>query len=158
MRSGGTLAALVLMASCDAGTTQNGTSGLLRDASAAETEGVRSSPEAAAGAEDPSVDAPVTWVPLSEAWPDSAGDARGVGLDATYLGAPGPEPPYTGCGADAAEAGFCPVPHSLCADSPWLVFYDNAQCVSGSCTWDKRYVSCGTIGCFLGQCQIPFTM
>jgi hypothetical protein len=145
------------MASCDAGTTQNGTSGLLPDASAAETEGVQSSPEAAAGAEDASVDAPITWIPLPAAPPYSAGDARGVGLDATDLDAPGSDPPYASCGADAAEAGVCPVPYSRCADHRWLVFYDNAQCVSGSCTWEKRYVDCGSIGCSGGWCHVPFT-
>jgi hypothetical protein len=152
MRTGGTLVALVLMASCDTGISQNATSA--PDVSASQTEGGPDAPEAAGGADAASMEATVTWIPLDEGPADSG---PGVGFDATDLNAPGPDPAPVGCGADAAEAGFCSMPYSACADHRWLVFYDNAQCVSGSCTWVKKYVDCGSIGCSGGWCHVPFT-
>ena len=105
MRTGGTLVALVLMASCDTGISQNATSS--PDVSASQTEGGPGAPEAAGGADAASMEATVTWIPLDEGPADS-----GPGV---------------------------------------------AQCVSGSCTWVKKYVDCGSIGCSGGWCHVPFT-
>ncbi|MGO9838962.1 MAG: hypothetical protein ACLP1X_32675 [Polyangiaceae bacterium] len=35
------------------------------------------------------------------------------------------------------------------APDAWLVYYDDGECVSGSCTWQKREILCGT-GCSNG--------
>jgi hypothetical protein len=171
LRTGGTLLALILMASCDVGTSQNATNAILPDVSAPEAEGgpARADADATEDAHQASADTTLTLISDASADSDSAGDvwssgpplqdaAPGVGFDATNLTTPGPDPGPVGCGADAAEAGFCPLPYSVCADSRWLLFYDNAQCVSGSCAWEKRYLDCGSIGCFVGQCRPPFTM
>jgi hypothetical protein len=84
--------------------------------------------------------------------PVTARDAEpGVGLDATDLDAPGPDPPALACDADA-NGGICVLPPSRCANGLWLVYYDNGQCVGGWCTWDKRYVNCGG-ACYSGSCQ-----
>lgn len=128
-------------------------------------------PEAAAlGDPDASADAPGNLLPDAgslpvdsglDAWSSSPAvedAAPGPGFDATGLDAPGPDPAPTVCGADAAEAGVCPMPPSACADPHWLVFYDNAQCVAGSCTWEKRYNDCGPVGCFFGECRPPLTL
>jgi hypothetical protein len=169
MRKGGTLVALVLVASCDTGSLQKATSTPLPDVSAPELEAGPGDPQAAGDAESASTDATITAIhDAASSSADSAGDASslgslhpdaapGVSLDATDLDAPGPEPGPIGCGVDAAEAGFCPLPSSWCADRRWLTFYDNAQCISAVCTWEKRYVDCGSIGCFFGQCQPPLT-
>jgi hypothetical protein len=169
MRKWGTLVALVLVASCDAGSLQKATSTPLPDVSASELEGGAGDPQAAGDAEEASTDATITAIhDAASSSTDSAGDASalgslhpdaapGVSLDATDLDAPGPNPGPIGCGVDAAEAGFCPLPSSWCADRRWLTFYDNAQCISALCTWEKRYVDCGSIGCFFGQCQPPIT-
>jgi hypothetical protein len=169
-RVGGALALLALMASCDSGMSPQATNAPLPDVSASEAQ---AGPEAGADdgkgvADEASADATVGPSDAAGARDATLGDtsadsarsdgAPGLGLDATDLDAPGPDPAPVPCGADAAEAGFCPLPNSVCANSRWLVFYDNAQCVSGSCTWEKRYVDCGSIGCFVGRCQPPFTM
>jgi hypothetical protein len=168
MRTGGTLLALLFVASCDAGMSPMATNAILADVSAPEAEGGLERAAVTGDAHEASADTTLTSISDASADSDSAGDvwspgparqdaAPGVGFDATNLNAPGPDPSPVGCGADAAEAGFCPLPYSVCADSRWLVFYDNAQCVSGSCAWEKRYLDCGSIGCFVGQCRPPFT-
>jgi len=84
--------------------------------------------------------------------------ALGVDLDATDLDGAGPDPVPASCDGDAGDAaGFCALPPSTCADSRWLVYYDDGQCVSGQCAWEKRYIDCASIGCFYGACRVPLT-
>jgi len=84
--------------------------------------------------------------------------ALGVDLDATDLDGAGPDPDPASCGGDAGgDAGFCGLPPSRCADSRWLVYYDDGQCILGQCAWEKRYVDCAAIGCFYGACRVPVT-
>jgi hypothetical protein len=112
-------------------------------------------------ASSPDADQPEATLDASgDAWspPVQARDAAaGVSLDATTLDAAGPDPTARACNAAADDGGLCPLPPSTCADRRWLVYYDNGQCVSGQCTWGKRYLDCGTIGCFFGACQYPPT-
>jgi hypothetical protein len=65
-----------------------------------------------------------------------------------------PVPPATPCsarvGLDASDP--CPPPASACADSKYLVYYDDGQCVAGSCVWQVRYFNCGQ-GCSFGGCN-----
>ncbi len=91
--------------------------------------------------------------------PVVASDAEfGVSLDATDLDAQAPDPVDASCDSDAAdEGGICPLPGSQCADARWLVYFDNGACVSGQCSWEKKYVDCSTIGCFSGACRFPPT-
>jgi len=149
--------ALTLAASCATGTPPNASGTGRTDASA---------PGADGGSEAPGSDGPVA--NASDASDDSDGDAwssgpyqdapPGVDLDATNLDAPGPDPVPVACSADTSEAGSCPLPRSVCADGRWLVFYDNPLCRADSCTWEKRYLDCGNIGCFVGRCQAPVTL
>jgi hypothetical protein len=63
-----------------------------------------------------------------------------------------PDPPPLACNADApSDSGVCPLPASTCADSEWLVYYDDGQCTSGLCTWQKKELFC-TYRCFQGAC------
>jgi len=90
---------------------------------------------------------------------DTGGDGGSVGLDsgpdATDLDAAATDPPPLACDADAGgEARLCPPPPSVCADTSTLVYYDNGQCVSGQCTWDKRSVRCSLPNvCWIDGCQ-----
>jgi hypothetical protein len=78
----------------------------------------------------------------------------GVSFDATDLDAQAPDPVDASCDNDAAdEGGLCPMPRSQCADGRWLVYFDNGACVSGQCSWEKRYVDCTILGCSRGACQ-----
>jgi len=89
----------------------------------------------------------------------AGGGDPGVGLDATDLDASGPAAPAVACDVDAGgDSGLCPPPSSVCADSTWLVFYDNGQCVAGQCTWEKRYIECVVGWCIRDGCQAPVTM
>jgi len=149
--------ALTFAASCATGTSQNASGTGLTDASAPGADGGSEAPESdgpVANASDASND------PDGDAWSGGPhqGAAPGVDLDATNLDAPGPDPVPVACSADASEAGSCPLPRSVCADGRWLVFYDNPLCLADSCTWEKRYLDCGNLGCFVGQCRPPFTL
>jgi hypothetical protein len=141
MRATGMLVSFFLIASCEAGVSQKATSAMPSDASVPEAQASLFSPDAWMSSPDP---------PKRDAAP-------GVDLDATDLDAPGPDPAPVDCGAVAAEAGFCPPPPSRCASYRWLVFYDNGECVSGSCSWEKRYADCA-YGCIHDACRAPFTM
>jgi hypothetical protein len=105
-------------------------------------------PDAAGDADTPVVDVA-----------DATDNTLGVGLDATDLDAAGPNPPPSACAEDAGnDAGLCPPPRSVCADQTWLVYYDNGQCVSGQCTWEKRYIRCSVaLACWFGACQGSIT-
>ena len=97
---------------------------------------------------------------VPEAAPPVVADAAppGVDLDATDLDGAGPAPTPVACDVEAGEsAAPCPLPRSHCASSSWLVYYDNGQCMSGQCVWDRRYIACNQLTCFSGACQTPVT-
>jgi hypothetical protein len=146
LAAGGALLAQLLAASCDSGASQRASHTTLPDAA---VDGATDAPMATSS--DASNDS-------DDAWSGDSHRDPGVDLDATNLDGPGPDPAPVACAAVAAEAGSCPFPHSVCADRSWLVFYDNPRCIADSCAWDKRYLDCGNVGCFAGQCQPPFTM
>jgi hypothetical protein len=61
------------------------------------------------------------------------------------------------CGADAAES--CPLPASYCADYEWLVFYQNPECVDGTCQYEAWAKKCtGGHSCSNGGCETNFTL
>ena len=63
-----------------------------------------------------------------------------------------PAPPPTACDVDASpDSGVCPLPASVCADSFWLVYYDDGQCGAGLCSWQATDHFCSG-GCRLGGC------
>jgi hypothetical protein len=67
--------------------------------------------------------------------------------------------PQVACDLEAgpADSGVCPPPHSVCAGdagSPWLVYYDQGDCVLGRCLWQTRYLEC-TGPCGNGACPLP---
>jgi hypothetical protein len=149
MRAMGVFGALFAMVACSTATTETRSpDASMSGADAASPAGeAESTPDA-----DPTGDASSMFIPIPDA-ARGAGDL-GLGLDATDLDAAGPDPSPLACDADAgSDAGLCPPPHSECADSEWLVYYDNGQCVSGQCTWEKRYVECSIVSCFGGACQ-----
>jgi hypothetical protein len=39
--------------------------------------------------------------------------------------------------------------------SPWLVYYDQGNCVSGLCEWQTRYFECNSGACSNGACPLP---
>ncbi|MGO9838542.1 MAG: hypothetical protein ACLP1X_30540 [Polyangiaceae bacterium] len=151
MRALGVLGTLFAMSACSTATTET------QSPDASSSGDAESTPDAGRGAAfDATSDVSSMGTPI----PDAARKTSdpGLGLDATDLDAPGPDPPPLACDADAAsDAGLCPPPYSACADPSWLVYYDNGQCVSGQCTWDKRYVECSIVSCFEGACQAPPT-
>src|SRR5262245_62075468 len=53
----------------------------------------------------------------------------------------GPDPPKTPCDP-ASDAGACDLPPSVCANTKWLVYYVNPQCIGGFCQWDKKTFNC----------------
>jgi hypothetical protein len=64
----------------------------------------------------------------------------------------GPPPPQVACDADGgADAGGCALPRSVCATGSWLIYFDQGECVSGQCQWQKQYASC-PYGCSNGAC------
>jgi hypothetical protein len=65
----------------------------------------------------------------------------------------GPPPPQVACDGDGGvDAALCSPPPSACAaDSDWLIYYDNGQCVAGQCAWETRRVYCN-YGCDSGGC------
>jgi hypothetical protein len=66
---------------------------------------------------------------------------------------PGPDAPATACDEDAGtDAAPCSPPPSVCADSQWLVYFDNGQCVTEQCAWQKVRQYCGN-GCTNGACS-----
>jgi hypothetical protein len=76
-----------------------------------------------------------------------------VNVSGCLLLAPvGPNPAPLACDADASAAtGECPLPPSACADSRWLVYYDDGQCIAGSCSWKMKDSYC-SLGCSQGAC------
>jgi hypothetical protein len=69
---------------------------------------------------------------------------------------PSPAPPATPCSTSADASDVCPFPQSVCADSKWLVYYDNGRCVAGSCVWETRYTAC-PMSCTGHDCMLPVT-
>jgi hypothetical protein len=67
-----------------------------------------------------------------------------------------PVPPATPCSMSASASDVCPPPPSVCVktelNNDLLVYYDDGQCVAGSCAWDTRYVPCPG-GCWAGACE-----
>jgi hypothetical protein len=64
-----------------------------------------------------------------------------------------PAPPPTSCDVDGSpDSGVCPLPASVCADSAWLVYYDDGQCIAGLCAWQARDHYCLGGGCRSGAC------
>ncbi len=65
-------------------------------------------------------------------------------------------PPVVACGADVGtDAGeMCALPPSYCADYNRLVFYQNPECVDGTCHYEAWIKKCG-IGqsCTNGGCE-----
>jgi hypothetical protein len=66
-----------------------------------------------------------------------------------------------GEGGDAMTLTFdasdpCAPPTSVCANTGWLVYYDNGRCVAGTCTWDTLFQSCNH-GCYTDGCRNIFT-
>jgi hypothetical protein len=115
--------------------------------------------DAAAALDATTPDAAVEASSMSAPAQDAAGatDAH-VAVDATNLDAALPDPPPHACDADAeSEAGLCPPPPSVCADMYSLVYYDNGQCVSGQCVWEKRSMSCPLL-CEYGVCNAMTTI
>ncbi len=86
---------------------------------------------------------------------DAASDAgTWVGLYGCLLPVPSaPAPPAIACsvGAGADASQVCPPPPPQCAESNWLVSYDNSQCVAGTCAWETHYVTC-EFTCDGGSC------
>jgi len=95
---------------------------------------------------------------------DSASDAILLGPEAGApdVAAPTPpldagDPPVVACADaavdDAGDGGACALPHSVCADSHWLVYYVGGDCVGGVCAWQKKFLYCGNgVLCMQGAC------
>jgi hypothetical protein len=116
--------------------------------------------QAAADALDTSTfgDATDATIRVPEAAPPVVTDSAGVDLDATDLDGGGPAPTPVACDVEAGESSApCPLPPSQCASSSSLVYYDDGQCVSGQCVWDRHYIACTQVSCFNGACQPPPT-
>jgi hypothetical protein len=157
MRAMGVFGALFAMGACSTATTETRSpdASMSGADTASPSADAESTPDAGKGAAlEATGDASSMIIPVMDA-ARGTGDP-GLSLDATDLDAPGPDPPPLACDA-GGDAGLCPPPHSECADPNWLVYYDNGQCVSGQCTWDKRYVECSVVSCFDGACQAPPT-
>jgi hypothetical protein len=80
-------------------------------------------------------------------------------FDASYdVSAPTPPdalpPPEVDCVLDAGpDATICPLPHSICADTQWLEYFDNGFCDDGGCLFDSKLLLCG-LGCYEGGCVV----
>jgi hypothetical protein len=74
--------------------------------------------------------------------------------DAALLDAIAP-PPRVACEVDASATvdgdAVCASPPSQCAESWWLVYYDNGRCVAGWCMWDTGFVDCGEGSCIVSK-------
>ncbi len=66
-----------------------------------------------------------------------------------------PPAPKT-CDADGGNK-VCPNPPSVCANSDWLVYYENGRCVDGGCVWDTLWLQCQIHDCKQGYCSQPGT-
>lgn len=61
------------------------------------------------------------------------------------------DPPQVTCDTDAEAGGDpCAPPHSVCADTRWLVYYVGGFCAAGVCRWEKKFLDCGA--CANGAC------
>lgn len=75
-----------------------------------------------------------------------------VGYDASLP----PQSVDLDAGSDAAVyapfmSGMCPTPPSVCVDSEWTAYFDDARCVENRCVWDVKLFRC-TDGCLdMGQ-------
>ncbi len=104
-------------------------------------------------------------VALSDAGASSRSDAD----PQLPTGLVAPAPPEICCDVTAGSTA-CDLPPSGCASvagadaafvapSQWIVFYENARCVSGRCVWDQSYFQClgGSTTCVNGACAFVGT-
>jgi len=67
-------------------------------------------------------------------------------------GQSGGGPPTQAC----SSLADCDLPRSICDSSQSLVFYTNASCNNGQCTWQQQAMVCPG-GCFNGGCSLSTT-
>ena len=97
----------------------------------------------------------------------TSSDAADGSSDAPHLPATLTAPAQPNVACSGSDTSTCTLPPSMCAlyqqcdasggvscNAPWVVYYQNPHCVSGSCVWDENYFQCQNFqtNCVNGGC------